>query len=116
MKVLISVEVSMKRRQLTKAKTTVQDNTVNLSFGFTFNRDTMKPILLCLVCGQSTSSNATVQSKLKRYPFMKHLSLQNKNACYFVRQREHAEKQAMFFRPNAKVSKRPFKLISTVQN
>ena len=60
-----------------RKKRTYQDS--YLAYAFTWNKNEENPIPVCLVCGETLSTEATVPSKLKRHLTTKHPSFSQKS-------------------------------------
>ena len=77
-----------------------------LLLGFTFTADATKSTPLRVVCGEKLSNSAMVPSKLIRHLQLKHSSLENKLADYFLRLIKHTEKQATFMNRAVKINEK----------
>ena len=77
-----------------KAKTVMwrKYNKSYLSFRFTFTADAAKHIPLCVICGKKHAAILWSQANLNAICKLKHQSLENKLADYFLRLIKHIEK------------------------
>ena len=78
-------------------------------FGFIFTANATKPSPLPAVCGEKLSHSAMVPSKLKRHLQLKHPSLENNPADYFLRLIKHTEKQVSFMNNAVKINEKALK-------
>ena len=80
-----------------------------LLFGFTFTTDTTKRTPLCEVRGEKHAAVLWSQANLNTICKLKHQSLENKSADYFLSLIKHIEKQASFMNKTVKINEKALK-------